>query len=238
MYAQDYDGVYCRAKQIDINSAAAYDPTTLIQADTETDPAKQRKIWAGVLQPYIKNTQVFICPSAKIRPVSPYGGYNFNASEDTLVNDAQMSVGLNAGLDPLARYDCYNGVQTGNFGACTGQISEASATFPSQTPSFADSYPTTPDPTYAVYKSGLHRLRRAASRRRRGGPVPATTTARTSACWTVTSSGIAPAPPCRPSPGTSSTTTSAASTTTRPNSSGTRPAPTRPSSRPAVINVN
>ena len=149
MYAQDFDGVFCRAKQIDINSAAAYNPTTLLAPDTETDPAKQRKIWAGVLQPYIKNTQVFICPSAAIRPVASFGGYNYNASEDTLVNDAQLSVGMNAGLDPLAHSACYQGAATGDFGACTGQISEASATYPVQTPAFADSVPVAPslDPT-------------------------------------------------------------------------------------------
>ena len=84
-----------------------------------------------------------------------FNGHTFNGMTDTEVNDAQLSVGMNTGLDPTAELACLVGQQTGNYGACVGTSTETKFPYPSQTPAFADSVAADPVPyPYPTSSSG------------------------------------------------------------------------------------
>src|SRR4030088_3180573 len=55
MYLQDYD------EKAPARYAAC--PSTG-PTDAANIPVVTQKLWSGVIQPYVKNTQIFICPSA------------------------------------------------------------------------------------------------------------------------------------------------------------------------------
>jgi prepilin-type processing-associated H-X9-DG protein len=80
---------------------------------------------------------------------------NFDGEADTLVNTAQISIGMNAGLDSIAQVGCYGGLQSGDFSACTHNTTLASATYPAQIPVFADSVAIDPNPDPTVYNLGI-----------------------------------------------------------------------------------
>jgi prepilin-type N-terminal cleavage/methylation domain-containing protein/prepilin-type processing-associated H-X9-DG protein len=81
MYAQDYDERTPRNWYGDLGMEATNYPG---------DPPNDRYKWMDVIQPYIKNTQVFVCPSASNLTYVPrsslqagqetrkYGGYAYN----------------------------------------------------------------------------------------------------------------------------------------------------------------
>jgi prepilin-type N-terminal cleavage/methylation domain-containing protein/prepilin-type processing-associated H-X9-DG protein len=142
MYAQDNDETYCRVKTLSAANEASLNPEVL----DANDPTQQ--LWTGLLSPYIKNTQVVLCPSAGYSVVQSYGGYNFNTLADTDVNTAQISIGMNSAIDPFGNIGCLSGLQAQNPSGCTAAATIASFPLPSQTVSFADSVPTTPSSTY------------------------------------------------------------------------------------------
>jgi prepilin-type N-terminal cleavage/methylation domain-containing protein/prepilin-type processing-associated H-X9-DG protein len=72
MYAQDYDETLPGSRQWTGGGAPA-----------------TAWIWPAYIQPYVRNTQIFICPSAAGQ--SAYG--------DTFINRGPLSIGLNGGIE-------------------------------------------------------------------------------------------------------------------------------------------
>ncbi len=147
MYAQDNDETYCRVKTLSAANEMAFNVTAL----DGNDPTQQ--LWTGLLSPYIKNTQVVLCPSAGYSVVQSYGGYNFDTISDTLVNTAQISTSMNAGLDPFGNFACLKGLTTQptpDPSGCTTAATVASISLPSQTISFADGVPSSPGAAYPI----------------------------------------------------------------------------------------
>ena len=87
---------------------------------TGTDNDGFNGIWADVLQPYMKSTQVFRCPSSTFTTTPPINGGVVPTYDGTLANRAQMSYGAAMGGSgtPVLLNDgplCYNAT------ACTGR---------------------------------------------------------------------------------------------------------------------
>ena len=136
MYSQDNDETYVRAKQVQLS--AEPNPTELFQPQYAP-----YLIWAGVLNPYIKSHAVDLCPSAP-NPISPgVDTMAFDGIYDTLTNDAQITIGFNASLDPLGSYACESGLAQQSVSGCSTQPTASSFNYPAQTAAFADSYPNT-----------------------------------------------------------------------------------------------
>ncbi len=133
-YADDDDGVFCSLRQPTLR----YCPDSLI--------------WSGMLAPYLDGTGVFFCPSSAHPLIAEAGGAAFDALGDTPVNDAQLSLGMNAGLDPAGEYGCFvaqaeHGPDSARTRAvCTRPLSDAAFARPAQSAAFADSVPSDPHP--------------------------------------------------------------------------------------------
>ena len=95
-YADDNDGAHCSLRQPTLR----YSPDSLI--------------WAGMLFPYLADIGVYRCPSSDYLLVPTSGGLTFDGLSDTPVNDAQLSIGMNAGFDPAGRVRLFR--RTGRLG--------------------------------------------------------------------------------------------------------------------------
>jgi prepilin-type processing-associated H-X9-DG protein len=71
----------------------------------------------------------------------------YDAKEDTLTNDSQLSIGLNSAFDPLGTIGCLEAFGAGNYSSplCTKQPYDSTVIYPSQTPVFADSNANNPN---------------------------------------------------------------------------------------------
>jgi prepilin-type N-terminal cleavage/methylation domain-containing protein/prepilin-type processing-associated H-X9-DG protein len=139
-YSQDYDENYVRVKQL----AATTNPSPTAMETPQEAPVL---MWAGILAPYTKSTGIVVCPSSGTSIVSPGPDGLYDAQEDTLTNDAQLSIGINSAVDPLGSIGCLEGLAGGATtlpAACTATPSDASFPYPSQSPVFADSVPNNP----------------------------------------------------------------------------------------------
>ncbi len=141
MYSQDNDETYVRVKQVQLTPEPVpqllFDPQ-----DSPMTPGNTYLIWAGMLNPYIKSHAVDLCPDGPV-PASPgVDTTNFDGIMDTLTNDAQVTIGYNAAIDPLGSYGCEKGLP-GDTSGCSEMPTEASFPYPAQTPAFADSYANT-----------------------------------------------------------------------------------------------
>ena len=114
---------------------------------------KSGTLWLGYLQPYIKNTQVAICPSAtlpavKTAPDVTCGGTGRTDFSGGLyyapVDRSQISVGIN--LDATVGWNGYGcAVSTNpNEPLCSTMFTLARFPYPSQTIMFGDSIPADP----------------------------------------------------------------------------------------------
>lgn len=140
-YSQDYDEYYVRVKQVALSSTTT--PVAL-----ETPQEAPYLMWSGILLPYSKSTGIVICPDGGNSIVSPGPDGTFDASEDTLTNDSQLSIGINSALDPYGSIGClqaYAGSGSATSTPCVTQPNDASFPYPSQTAVFADSVPNNPN---------------------------------------------------------------------------------------------
>ncbi len=144
MYAGDYDENLCRAKSFDPDSDM---PDALYICNTK------RLIWSGMLFPYTANIDLVQCPSATHNLVNPYAGRAFDGLHDTLVNNAQFSIGMNSTIDPFGTLSCL----ASGYGGPACQVPAAIDSFPLQSQSvlFADSVPIDPDVDPSQYNLGF-----------------------------------------------------------------------------------
>jgi prepilin-type N-terminal cleavage/methylation domain-containing protein/prepilin-type processing-associated H-X9-DG protein len=145
-YCQDNDEAYVRVKQLALTGPA--DPQLMEKPqDSPVTPAPYL-MWAGILEPYTKSTGIIVCPSAGYKIVSPGPDtYTFDAVEDTLTNDSQLSIGINSAVDPLGSIGCLEALAaqtSANPPACNTPPLDSSFPYPSQSPVFADSVPNNP----------------------------------------------------------------------------------------------
>ena len=104
MYVQDEEG-YPTAQQCFFGSCGTSAPSS-----------DQLLIWYGEMSGYVNNTQVLFCPSSSHNFQQTYadsGGTieTFTGRTAEPVNTGQMSIGLNAELDPIADYPVHRRVQ-------------------------------------------------------------------------------------------------------------------------------
>jgi prepilin-type N-terminal cleavage/methylation domain-containing protein/prepilin-type processing-associated H-X9-DG protein len=149
MYSQDNDDAYVRVKQYSL--AGVPSPQQLeTPQDSPASPGNNFLIWAGILQPYTKSIGILVCPSAGYDIISPGPDtLNYDAVDDTLTNDSQLSIGLNSAIDPLGSIACLEafGQSNPNSPFCTRPPLDASFPYPAQSAIFADSVPNNPNHT-------------------------------------------------------------------------------------------
>ncbi len=149
-YAQDNDETYCRIKQ---NTITATDPAS-IGAAIMGLYAENTQIyyWSGMLQPFIKSTGVLSCPSSGYSLTQSFAGASgtetYDGINDTYVNVAQSSIGMNSSIDPYGSAACIEGFadpRNPNVTACTITPTLNSFDKPAQSAVFADSIADAPD---------------------------------------------------------------------------------------------
>jgi prepilin-type N-terminal cleavage/methylation domain-containing protein/prepilin-type processing-associated H-X9-DG protein len=142
-YSEDNDESYVRVKQL----ATATTATPLSEETPQEAPAL---MWSGILNPYTKNVAIDSCPTAGYNIISPGPDGVFDGLTDTLTNDSQLSIGLNASIDPLGDYAClsqfaaYSQGGGGSLSACNSMPTDNSFPYPALSPVFADSVPNSP----------------------------------------------------------------------------------------------
>ena len=145
-YAQDSDETYCRIKQVDPTSG---NNPLAIETSLETSDST-KMIWSGLLMPYTKSTGILFCPSSGHSLKQTDGTNTFDGIYDTPVNDAQLSIGMAASVDPYGTLACLQGIGgSGDTTACNVSPTLNSFNAPAQAAIFADSYagdPSTTDP--------------------------------------------------------------------------------------------
>lgn len=70
MYQQDYDGRMCQTEYADPN---ALDSVQMTHLDSAGQTVDGRTHWSYIIQPYVKNLAIFVCPS-DVKPAVPEGG--------------------------------------------------------------------------------------------------------------------------------------------------------------------
>lgn len=143
-YSQDYDEIYVSCKQLT--------PSPLLTPIViETPQESPNLMWSGMLMPYVKSTGILSCPSSpySIQMTGPDG--TFDGVTDSETNEAQLSIGLNSGIDPFGTLAClegfelFNGSNPSVLAPCSVPPLDSKFPYPSQSAVFADSVANNPN---------------------------------------------------------------------------------------------
>ena len=79
MYTQDYDGHFSPYAPRDSSGAYIKDTTSSLPSGifkVNISPTDHWQTWMDLIYPYVKSTQIFVCPSAQKDDTAPSYGYN------------------------------------------------------------------------------------------------------------------------------------------------------------------